>query len=81
MNMRRNYFSDNEQPPRDGSNSAWLMLSVFCCSKHSLWKILQIGEPGRAVGQFFCDVAWAKILAITSVFIVNCVADVPPACA
>ena len=43
------------------------------------WKILQIGEPGRTVEQFFYDVAWAKILAITSVFIVNCVADVPPA--
>ena len=37
-----------------------------------------IGEPGRAMEQFFCDVAWAKILVITSVFIVNCVADVPP---
>ena len=59
-----------------------VMMSVFCRSRHSLVmprKILQIGEPGRTVEQFFHDVAWAKILAITSVFIVNCVADVPPA--
>jgi hypothetical protein len=41
-----------------------VMVSVFCRSRHSLlmpWKILQIGEPGRTVEQFFHDVAVAKI--------------------
>ena len=41
-----------------------VMMSVFCRSRHSLVmprKILQIGEPGRTVEQFFHDVAWAKI--------------------
>ena len=57
------------RPPCGGSNSAWLMVSMFCRSRHSLlmpWKILQIGELGRTVEQFVCDVARAKILAITS---------------
>lgn len=41
-----------------------VMVSVFCRSRHSLlmpWKILQIGQPGRTVEQFFHDVAVAKI--------------------
>ena len=29
------------------------------------WKIMQIGEPGRTVEQFFHNVAWVKTLAIT----------------
>ena len=46
-----------------------VMVSVFCRSRHSLvmpWKILQIGEPGRTVEQFFHDVAWAKIQSTSS---------------
>ena len=46
-----------------------VMVSVFCRSRHSLvmpWKILQIGEPGRTVEQFFHDVAWAKIQSTNS---------------
>ena len=49
-----------------------VMVSMFCCSRHSLvmpWKILQIGEPGRTVEQFFHDVAWAKIQSTTSMMI------------
>ena len=46
-----------------------VMVSVFCRSRHSLvmpWKILQIGEPGRTVEQFFHDVAWEKIQSMCS---------------
>ena len=46
-----------------------VMVSVFCRSRHSLvmpWKILQIGEPGRTVEQFFHDVAWTKIQSTSS---------------
>ena len=31
-----------------------------------MWKILQIGEPGRTVEQFFHDVAWMKIQTTSS---------------
>ena len=46
-----------------------VMVSVLCRSRHSLlmpWKILQNGEPGRTVKQFFHDVALAKIQRASS---------------
>ena len=46
-----------------------VIVCVFCRSRHSLlmpWKILQIGEPGRTVEQFFYDVALAKIQSTSS---------------
>ena len=53
-------FSDHECDGLPVMAQTLVMVSVFCRSRHILlmpWKILQIGEPGRTVEQFFHDVA------------------------
>jgi len=52
--------------PNSGSGERVLPFKTQSCDGVEDIAILQIGEPGRTVEQFFHDVAWAKIQSTSS---------------